>query len=68
MHIAHPSVDLILDKTGRGICQSDAGRNFIADAVNSTRQIARIIAARFLFENNRRIHVDLHGVRVHGSD
>lgn len=62
------AVGLLLDKTGSGTSQSNAGCNFLADPFDATREESSVIASCVISKGRGRVHVSLHGLRVHGVD
>lgn len=62
------AVGLLLDKTGSSASQSDTGRDLPADPLDAAREESGVLAPRLVPKGRGRVHVRVHGVRVHGVD
>lgn len=59
---------VILDKTRGRARQGYSGSHLVAHPVHAARQKSSLVTARLVLEGRRRLHVGLHGVRLHGAD
>lgn len=62
------AVGVVLDKTRGRARPSHPGSHLAAHPLHAARQEPSLFTARFIPEGRRRLHVGLHGVRVHGAD
>lgn len=62
------TVGVLLDKTGSSTGEGDTWRNVSAHPFDPTREESSVSTTRVVSEGRGRVHVRLHGVRVHGVD